>query len=329
MGEMKLAWVTGARGFLGRHVARHLSAEGWRVVGIGYGEWSGDEAKTWGIAEWRSADVGLAELRELATVAGPPDVIFHAAGSASVGFSLEQPFADFQRTVTTTAAVLEVMRTAAPAALLIYPSSAAVYGVVKHVPIAESSPIAPVSPYGVHKAMAEALCIMQSRNFGLRCAIVRYFSVYGPGLRKQLLWDLVRKIDASPAGIELHGTGDETRDFLHAEDAARIAALVARSAGNEPLIINGGSGDAVSVRDIANLVAAELGEKREFHFSGKGRAGDPPHYRADTRHLAKLGFVPRWTLQAGVRDYVGWLRQADSGSQRTTRTAPNLHDSGR
>jgi UDP-glucose 4-epimerase len=326
---MKLAWVTGARGFLGRHVARHLNGEGWRVIGIGYGEWTGDEAKTWGIAEWRRADVDLPALRELAAVAGPPDVIFHAAGSASVGFSLEYPFADFQRTVTTTAAVLEVMRTAAPAALLIYPSSAAVYGIAREGPIPESSPIAPVSPYGLHKAMAEELCMTHSKHFGLRCAIVRFFSVYGPGLRKQLLWDLAQKIEASPAAIELHGTGDETRDFLHGDDAARIGSLVARSAGNEPLIINGGSGDVVSVRDIANLVAIELGEKRELHFSGKGRAGDPPHYRADTRRLARLGFVPRWTLQAGVRDYVAWLRKADSGSQRTIRTAPNRHDSGR
>jgi len=326
---MKLAWVTGARGFLGRHVARHLSGEGWRVVGIGYGEWSADEAKTWGIADWRNADVGLAELRELAAVAGRPDVIFHAAGSASVGFSLEHPFADFQRTVATTAAVLEAMRTTAPAAVLIYPSSAAVYGVVKQVPIAESSPIAPVSPYGVHKAMAEELCMTQSRNFSLRCAIVRYFSVYGPGLRKQLLWDLAKKIDASPAAIELHGTGDETRDFLHVDDAARIVTLVAKAPGNEPLVINGGSGDAASVRDIANMLVAELGVKRDLCFSGTRRPGDPPHYRADTRQLVKLGFRPRWSLKAGVRDYVAWLRKADSGFQPTRRTDLNRHDSGR
>lgn len=317
---MKLAWVTGARGFLGRHAARHLNGEGWRVVGIGHGEWKAEEFKAWGVADWRRADVDLAELRELAAVAGPPEVIFHAAGSASVGFSLEQPFADFRRTVTTTAAVLEAMRTAAPAALLIYPSSAAVYGAATKDSIPESSPIAPVSPYGVHKAMAEQLCMTQCEHFGLRCAIVRYFSVYGPGLRKQLLWDLVQKIDASPVAIELHGTGDETRDFLHVEDAARIVSLVAGSAGNEPLVINGGSGVAVSVRDLANLVAAELGEKRDLRFSGQRRAGDPPHYRADIRRLAKLGFVPRWLLQAGVRDYLAWLRKADSGCHRTMRT---------
>src|SRR4030095_13057401 len=89
----------------------------------------------------------------------------------------------------------------APAAILIYPSSAAVYGVVKQAPIGESSPIAPVSPYGLHKAMAEELCSTQSKHFGLRCAIVRFFSVYGPGSRKQLLWDLAQKIEASPAAI--------------------------------------------------------------------------------------------------------------------------------
>jgi UDP-glucose 4-epimerase len=309
---MKVAWVTGARGALGRHVARHLRTEGWRVVGIGHGEWKPEDAGAWGVAIWRRAEVEVAELRDLAAVSGSPDLIFHAAGSASVGFSLEQPLADFQRTVATTAAVLEAMRAVAPAALMVYPSSAAVYGVVTRSPIDEASPIAPVSPYGVHKAMAEQLCLTRSRHSGFRCAIIRYFSVYGPGLRKQILWDLVRKINATPSQVELHGTGDETRDFLHVEDAARIVSLVAGAVRDEPLVVNGGSGHAVSVRELAKLVAAELGEKTEIHFSGERRAGDPSHYRADTRRLTQLGFAPNWLLQAGVRDYLAWLRKAEA-----------------
>jgi UDP-glucose 4-epimerase len=309
---MKLAWVTGARGVLGRHVARHLNAEGWRVVGIGHGDWKPEDAKAWGVSVWRRADVEVPVLVDLAAVSGPPELVFHAAGSASVGFSLEQPFADFQRTVMTTAAVLETMRRVAPSAMMIYPSSAAVYGDATKDPIPETSPIAPISPYGVHKAMAEQLCATRCQQFGLRCAIVRYFSVYGPGLRKQILWDLAQKISASPSTILLHGTGDETRDFLHAEDAARIVSLVANAGRDEPFVVNGGTGHAVTIRDLARLFVAELGEKTECRFSGERRSGDPQHYRADTRRLAKLGFAPTWQLRAGVRDYLTWLRKTDS-----------------
>src|SRR5258705_13654062 len=69
---MKLAWVTGARGVIGRHVARHLSTEGWRVIGIGHGEWRAEAAKAWGIATWRRAEAAVAEPRALAAGIGPP-----------------------------------------------------------------------------------------------------------------------------------------------------------------------------------------------------------------------------------------------------------------
>lgn len=309
---MRLAWVTGARGFLGRHVARHLRAVGWRVVGVGHGEWKREDAEAWGVSMWREAEIDFRTLRELVGISGRPDLVFHAAGSASVAFSLEQPLVDFQRTVATTAAVLEAMRTAAPGALIVYPSSAAVYGVVTKGPIAEPTPIAPLSPYGVHKAMAEQLCLTRSKHFGLRCAIIRYFSLYGPGLRRQIVWDLVQKITANPTEVQLHGEGDETRDFLHVEDAARMVSLVARTTADEPVVINGGSGHAISIRELADAVARELGEHTAISFSGERRQGDPPHYQADVARLAQLGFAPSWTLREGVRDYLVWLRKTDS-----------------
>jgi UDP-glucose 4-epimerase len=261
---------------------------------------------------WRDAEIDFRTLRDLAALSGPPDLVFHAAGSASVAFSLEQPLLDFQRTVATTAAVLEAMRMAAPGALIVYPSSAAVYGVVTKGQIAEWTPIAPLSPYGVHKAMAEELCLTRSRHFGVRCAIIRYFSLYGPGLRRQIVWDLVQKITANPTEVQLDGEGDETRDFLHVEDASRMVSLVARTTRDEPVVINGGSGHVVSIRELADVVARELGEHTAIRFSGKRRQGDPPYYQADVARLAQLSFAPNWTLREGVRDYLAWVRKTDS-----------------
>ena len=309
---MRLAWITGALGFLGRHVARHLRAVGWQVIGVGHGEWTREDAEAWGVATWREAEIDVRALLDLAAASGPPELVFHAAGSASVALSLEQPLLDFQRSVATTAAVLEAIRLAAPDALIVYPSSAAVYGVVTRGAIAEPTAIAPLSPYGVHKAMAEELCLTRSQHFGLRCAIIRYFSLYGPGLRRQIVWDLVQKITANPAELELDGQGDETRDFLHVEDAARIVSLVARTTRDEPLVVNGGSGHAVSIQELADVVAHELGEHTAIRFTGKRRQGDPPYHQADVTRLAHLGFAPHWSVREGVRDYVAWLRKADS-----------------
>ena len=70
--------------------------------------------------------------------------------------------------------------------------------------------------------MTELLCESYARNFGLQTATVRWFSVYGPELRKQLLWDLCHRFKGRPATLEIGGTGNETRDWIHVTDAVSL-----------------------------------------------------------------------------------------------------------
>src|SRR2546425_11747274 len=109
--------VTGAYGFIGRHVARRFAEAGHYVVGIGHGTWSPEEAGPWGVSEWHAADISFDSL---ATSGPSPDIIIHCAGSGSVGYSLTHPFQDFQRSAGTIAATLEYMRLRAPEARLLY-----------------------------------------------------------------------------------------------------------------------------------------------------------------------------------------------------------------
>src|SRR5262249_9155743 len=153
-----------------------------RVIGIGHGDWTEEKARCWGVSIWHELDVTLATL--LAHV-DRPDLVIHCAGSGSVGFSFDNPAQDFRRTAETTLEVLEYTRTCAPETALVYPSSAAVYGKAVTTPIRVGSPLSPISPYGVHKKVAEDLCRSYGQTFRLRIALVRIFSAYGPGLRKQ------------------------------------------------------------------------------------------------------------------------------------------------
>ncbi len=164
--------VTGAYGFLGRHVARLFSRCGYTVLGMGHGEWSREEWQQWGLSGWLCADVTLETLEQHAVV---PSVIVHCAGGGSVSFSIEDPIADFERTVVSTAHVLEYVRKAAPSCRVVYPSSASVYGTVEELPIREDCRTAPISQYGVHKLMAELMVASYARQFGTSATIVRLF----------------------------------------------------------------------------------------------------------------------------------------------------------
>ena len=107
------------------------------------------------------------------------------------------------------AAVLEFSRLHAPDARIVLPSSAAVYGAVERTPIEEIDVLRPVTPYGAHKKIAEDLCASFGRYCGVKSAVVRLFSVYGPELRKQLLWDASWRVSRNENGF--FGTGRELR----------------------------------------------------------------------------------------------------------------------
>jgi UDP-glucose 4-epimerase len=302
---VRKALVTGANGALGRYVARILANAGFLVRGLGHGTWDSGEAARYGVSFWHSADV---TLETLATYADEPEVIVHCAGSASVAFSVAHPYEDYLRTVTSTAAVLEYMRLSCRGAALVYPSSAAIYGIVKVLPIAESASMQPASPYGVHKQMAEELCRSYASSYGLNGAVVRLFSVYGEGFEKQLLWDACRK--AKSGETVFFGTGAEVRDWLHVEDAARLMEAAIQVASPAIPTFNGGSGVGVTVREVAKEIYGQLVPDLEPCFSGIARPGDPPGYVADMSLVQSLPWNPRIDWRNGIRRYIDWFRAA-------------------
>jgi UDP-glucose 4-epimerase len=309
MDENKKLWVTGGRGFVGRRVARAFSERGWSVAALGRGEWT--DHSEWGVQTWHESPVSQAALAALLETAGIPDAVFHAAGSGTVAQAVTQHREAFEDTVTSAFDVLEFLRLNSPDTVLVYPSSCAVYGQASVLPTPEDTPAAPVSPYGSHKAAVESLLDQASKTFGLRSGIIRFFSIYGPGLRKQIFWDLSRKVVQRDEVVTLGGTGLETRDFIHIDDAVELISVViervASVAPGSPLVVNGGSGRSVSIARVAELVVDALDAPTSIEFSGVQRPGDPSHYEADMKRAATLGFAPTRTIEEGVREYCEWV----------------------
>ncbi len=306
------AWITGAHGFIGRHLARHLARSGWQVAGVGHGGWPATEAAAWGVSSWLNGDVSASNLEHLRQAHGAPELLFHLAGGASVGMAMSHPHEDFMRTVQSTADLLEWLRLHAPATRLVAVSSAAVYGAGHAGGIAEDAPVRPFSPYGTHKFVMEELCRSYAANYGLQVALPRLFSVYGAGLKKQLLWDLCGKIGAGGA-IELGGTGDELRDWIEVRDVAAALLRVAQMADGSAPVVNLACGEATSVREIAGLVLqawfGQGGERPAVVFSGRSRPGDPFSLVADVARMKAAGIGCSIAVGRGIADYVDWYRR--------------------
>ena len=287
--------VTGAAGFLGGYILRELTARSWRVVGT-------DRV---GSGDLRILDLPSPDLASLLDQVRP-DVIVHAAGPASVPGSLADPAADFRESMLPLLNVLDAIRQIGLPCRVVYLSSAAVYGNPAGLPVSESHPAAPISPYGYHKWMGEKLIEEYHRVYGLGGCSVRIFSAYGRGLRRQVLWDAAWKILRGPVA-ELIGTGRESRDFVHASDVARgVAAIIERGA-YEAEVYNLGSGRETSIAELARLLAEALGRQANVTFSGSARTGDPARWCADVTRLIGLGYEPRVGLREGVADFAAWI----------------------
>lgn len=307
---MTTVLVTGAAGFIGRHLCRFLAARGRTVIGLGHG-FGGRHEVVAGLEGWASGDVDAPRLDDLAARLGVPEHVFHLAGGSSVGESLRDPCADFNRTVGSTAVLLNWLKREAPAAKVTAISSAAVYGIGHAGPIREDAPLRPQSPYGHHKAMMEGLLRSYAQSYGTRSVIVRLFSVYGAGLRKQLLWDLCSRLAQGADKLELQGTGDEIRDWSDVRDVVRAIELASRSASSEVPVFNVGTGVGTPVREIADLtVAAWRGTPaaESAAFSGRCREGDPFSLQADPGRLGALGFSWEIGVRDGIGDYVRWFQ---------------------
>ncbi len=301
---MKSLLVIGVAGFIGRYVARYFSEQGWSVIGIDNSP--PENAPLANLSKYYRIQLPNTELASVLKEKSP-DLCIHSAGRASVGQSITDPSADFHSGTVLTFEILNSLRLYSPDCRFIFLSSAAVYGNPESLPIRESQSLAPISPYGFHKRQSEQLCLEFTKVYNLKTAIVRIFSAYGPGLRRQVLWDICQKAITQDS-LQLQGTGEESRDFIHALDIARALLVVAQAAPMEANIYNLGSGREVAIAQLANLILAALEYEQAPLFDGIVPSGTPYNWQADISELKALGFAPSVSLERGVKTFANWCR---------------------
>ena len=301
---MQTVLITGVAGFIGRYVARHFSEQGWSVIGIDNAP--SENAPTANLNAYhrlQMPDVALNGFLQ----AHQPDVCIHCAGRASVGLSMTDPLADFYANPVLTFEMLNALRLSTPDCRFIFLSSAAVYGNPESLPISETQSTIPLSPYGFHKLQGEQLCLEFAKVYGLSTASVRIFSAYGPGLRRQVVWDICQKA-LTQTTVQLQGTGQESRDFIHAIDIAKALLVVATSAEMRGEVYNLASGREVKIAELGKLVFDALDHQGQLTFDGIIPKGNPLNWQADITKLESIGFTPNVPLEQGIKVFTNWCR---------------------
>lgn len=291
--------IIGSRGFIGSHLVRYFDKQ--------HEIWQCDVVTDYTTPRYMQIDASNSDFNAVFEEHSY-DVCINCSGAASVPDSLKHPYRDFLLNTANVYALLNAIHVHCPACKFINLSSAAVYGNPQTLPVTESAPIAPMSPYGRHKAMAEAICREFAEEFGVPTCSLRIFSAFGNGLRKQIFWDMNRKM-TDTAEAMFFGTGDESRDFIHIQDIAHVVDLTIQNAAFKGETINVANGEAITIRDAVNLFAQLKGYKGQIVFNGMVREGDPRFWKADIRILKEWGYQQTVTLEQGLKDYIKWAEE--------------------
>jgi UDP-glucose 4-epimerase len=297
--------ITGGAGFIGSHLATELAEK--NDVRVLDNLTSGEQSKVPENATLIEGDLRNEDTLKRATE--NIDLVFHEAALVSVQGSVEAPLTSHDINATATVELLEAARR--EDARVVLASSAAIYGHPEQVPIEESDPKTPASPYGIDKLAIDHYARRYHDLYGLETVALRYFNAYGPGQTAGDYSGVIsifcdQAINGEP--ITVHGDGGQTRDFVFIDDIVQ-ANLKAATTDQVGTAYNVGTGQTVSVRELAETIVDVTDSESEITHT-EGRDGDIRHSGADISAIqADLGYEPTVSLSDGLERTVNWYRQ--------------------
>ena len=293
--------ITGAAGFLGSSLANLLAREGHQVRGL-------DDLST-GDPRTLSPDVHFTrgdvnDRPRLWTLLQEVDVVYHLAARVSVPESVLYPRDYNNVNVGGTVALMEAIHDVGVKRVVLT-SSGAVYGDLAEQPLREDTIPYPRSPYAVSKLAAEYYVRTIGALWGIETVSLRIFNAYGPGQHlppshPPVVPHYLRQ--ALRGGtLVTHGDGTQTRDYVYVDDVVSAMVAAATAPNLDGMVINVGSGQECSVRDLVKLVLEVTGSKANVVYNAQS-SGGVSRMQADIRLAQeKLRFQPSIKLEEGLR----------------------------
>ncbi len=301
--------VTGGAGYIGSHVVHALGERGYNIVSF-------DNLSTghpWAILHGDLEIGDLCDKERLYEVMSSRrfDAVVHLAAHISVPESVEEPLRYYQNNVAGTLNLLEVMQQCS-CRVLVYSSSAAVYGEPAHVPVSETAPLQPINPYGRTKAIVEDLLADIGKNQKISYIALRYFNVAGADPQgsigegkcwaPHLITQALRVALGQKPCLEIYGTdyatrdGTGERDYIHVADLAQAHLLCLEHLLRCQVsgVYNCGYGRGYTVREVLAAVEVVTGVQLPVEYAAR-RAGDPPVLIADSSKIRQeLNWCPKF-----------------------------------
>ena len=305
--------VTGAAGFIASRVSALLLAEGHSVVGVDNLNDSYDvRLKEYRLRRleqmpgftFHRADISRREAAEALDAGGPYDAVFNLAARAGVRASVENPWAFVDTNMTGTLNMLELCRRLAVPKLILA-STSSIYGSNAPLPTPETaSSDGPLQPYSASKKGAEAMCHAYHFLYGIDVTVFRYFTVYGPAGRPDMVMFRFAQWIKEGRPVRLNGDGTQSRGFTYLDDIARGTILGLKPVGYE--IINLGGHETITINAMIARLEELLGEKARVEYLPFHKADMLSNQADVSKARALLGWEPRVDLAAGMANLVDW-----------------------
>ncbi len=237
-----------------------------------------------------------------------PNVIFFLSGNSYPHNKTNDELHDFKSNNLVLYELLNVLKKSKYKDLFFYTSSIAVYGSVKsNKSVNEKYNLMPESSYGISKLIAEKQIEYFSKKVKFKSIILRLSSIYGPGLRRQIVYDIIKGV-LKNSRLFLKGSLDDSRQFLYVEDCVKILKRLINKKHKKFSIFNIAAGKKIKILKIANLTKNILQKNIKVEFLNKLKNPSLPAL-SNLKLVKKIGIINFKSLNSALIETVSWIKK--------------------